>query len=161
MWKSAPPKNCVTCIWLLQNHAQDDFLQGSSLFQKQPLVQLKQWIYVTMKSSPGPHSSTWLGFTQHKQRIFYDSMPRVSYLLSSMFFCKTICSQLPRFQTVPKVSTDHSNRPPPHKFPLKSQPTGVCRKVLWWWGTFNSRSQDPQEEGSPKSLSQNWFFIDR
>ena len=46
-------------------------------------------------------------------------MPRVSYLLSSMFFCKTICSQLPRFQTVPKVSTDHSNRPPPPQIPTE------------------------------------------
>ena len=37
--------------------------------------------------------------------------PRISYLQVSRFFCRAICSQFPRFHTVPKVSTDHSNKP--------------------------------------------------
>lgn len=111
-----------------------------------------------MKSSPGPHSSTWLGFTQHKQRIFHDSMPRVSYLLSSMFFCKTICSQLPRFQTVPKVSTDHSNRPPPPQIPTEVSAHWEFQKGPVMMGYLQFPFTRSTRGGNPKSLSQNRFF---
>ena len=84
---------------------------------KKPSMESK---WVVLRSIPWHnmtknHLSRW-PCLKHSQTIWHKtspkhSPPRISYLQVSRFFCRAICSQFPRFHTVPKVSTDHSNKP--------------------------------------------------
>ena len=171
MWKSAPPKTCLTCIWLLQNHAQDDFLQGSSLFQKQfsgwivalPLVQLKQWMHVTscnheILSWAAQFYMVWIHNTSSEYSMILCQGSHIGWApCSSVKRYAHSCpgsKQFRRFQRTIQIGL------PPTNSHWSLSPLGVSERSCDDGVPSIPVHKIHKRREAQKSVSQNRFFID-